>query len=328
MWNTLKSVSKERYQELLDKGLISESPELKYPRYKRYLDESKGRLIDNIWTDMPFMGTLSEERLGYPTQKPEALLERIISVSSNKGDVVADFFCGCGTTIAVAQKLDRKWIGVDISHLAIRLVYDRLLKQYEGKKRLLKKVRENIKISGFPKDLASARDLAYNTDKSRLQFQDWVVEVMLGGVYNPKRTADGGYDGYLTFNKTDKGKDIILIEVKSGNVSVKNIREFIEVVNKEKASIGTFVCFAEQVTAPMLKWAKEAGYYKPELFGQKYDKIQIITVEEMLAGKLINYPPYQNVTFKNSTGIGITTEEESTTNLFDNSSDEKEYHLI
>jgi len=213
---------------------------------------SKGAPVDNIWIDVPTIGTKSQEQLGYPTQKPEALLERIIKSSTNEGDIVADFFCGCGTAVAVAQKLNRKWIGVDISHLAVRLIYDRVLKPYEDQKEKYNELKNNIEITGFPKDIATAKDLAQKTRKGRLKFQDWIVEIMLGGVSNPKRTADGGYDGYLTFHKSKKEKDIILVEAKSGNVNVKNIREFIQVVQKEEASIGTFVCFENQITQPML----------------------------------------------------------------------------
>jgi site-specific DNA-methyltransferase (adenine-specific) len=267
--------------------------------YRQYLDETIGSLPKD-WFVLPFLNQAAKERLDYPTQKPEALLDRIIKTSSKKGDIVADFFCGCGTTIAVAQKLGRKWIGVDISHLAIKLIYDRLLVPYEDNKRIYNKIKNNIEISGFPKDIASAKELATNTDKSRLQFQDWVVEYMLSGVANPKRTADGGYDGYLVFNKTDKEKEVILIEVKSGNVNVKNIREFIRVVEREKASIGAFVCFSEQVTRAMSEAAKEMGFYKSELWGKKFPRIQIITVEDLLSGKTVNYPQFPNITFKSA----------------------------
>lgn len=277
-------------------------------RKKEYI----GVPMHDAWEDINFIGPTAGERLGYPTQKPEALLERIIKASTNKGDLIADFFCGCGTAIAVAQKLNRKWIGVDISHLAVRLVYDRLLRPHEGKKKISQKVKENIEINGFPKDIAAARDLARKTDKHRMKFQDWIVEIMMNGVSNPKKVADGGYDGYLTFNKSDLRKDVILIEVKSGKVGVKNIREFIEAIDKGKASIGAFVCFADQVTEPMRKWAKKTGYYKPELWGQKYDKIQIITVEDLLEGKSVRYPLYQNLTFKSATNIPIKTDNNDT----------------
>ena len=285
-------------------------------KYKVILeDEDKGVKCNDVF-QFPYIGSTSKERLGYPTQKPEQLLERIIEASSKKGDTVADFFCGCGTTIAIAQKLNRKWIGVDISHLAVRLIYNRLLKPFEESDEKYKEIINNIDINGFPKDIASAKDLAQKTKKGRLKFQDWVIEIMLRGVSNPKKTADGGYDGYVTFYKSPEKKDIVLIEVKSGNVNVNKIRELIEVVNREKASIGVLVCFEEQVTKPMIVEAKGAGYYEPQVFMNRYDKIQIITIEELLEGKSINYPLYQNITFKNASKVDIK-ENNNSNSLFD-----------
>ena len=268
----------------------------------------------DVWK-IAAINAMAEERMGYPTQKPEVLLERIIKASSNEGDMVADFFCGCGTTVISAQKLNRKWIGVDISHLAIRLIYERILKPFEESDEKYIEIVSNIDINGFPKDIASAKDLAQKTKKGRLKFQDWVIEIMLRGVSNPKKTADGGYDGYVTFYKSPEKKDIVLIEVKSGNVNVNKIRELIEVVNREKASIGVLVCFEEQVTKPMIVEAKGAGYYEPQVFMNRYDKIQIITIEELLEGKSINYPLYQNITFKNASKVNL--ENNNSNSLFD-----------
>jgi site-specific DNA-methyltransferase (adenine-specific) len=224
-------------------------------------------------------------------------LDRIISASSNEGDLVADFFCGCGTTIASAERLNRSWIGVDISHLAIRLIVDRLTKPYPDKAKQ-QRIRESIEISGLPKDIASAKELARGTEGGRLAFQDWVIEVLLGGVSNTKKTADGGFDGYMTFSISEKVRELVLIEVKSGNVNVKNIREFIEVVEARKAAIGVFVCFDEQVTKPMLHEAKKQGYYDEATWGQSFDKIQIITVEDLLAGEGLRAPESTRTTFK------------------------------
>jgi len=265
----------------------------------------KGKFPED-WIQIPFIR--GEEYIGYATQKPEALLERIVKASSKRGQVVADFFCGCGTTITVAQKLGRKWIGVDISHLAVRLVYDRVLKPFEGKPKAYNKILNSIEINGFPKDIASAKDLAQKTDKHRLQFQDWVVEFMMNGVRNPKRSGDSGYDGYITFGKSDKEKGVILIEVKSGKAGVEKIRSFIETVNKMNAAFGAFVCFAEEVTEPMRKWAKQAGYFDAEVWGNKFDRIQIVTVEDLLAGKSVQFPVFQNITFKTATNIPIKNE--------------------
>ncbi|HWC52818.1 MAG TPA: restriction endonuclease, partial [Chitinophagaceae bacterium] len=196
----------------------------------------------------------------------------------------------CGTTISVAQRLNRKWLGADISHLAIRLIIKRLIDTYgEG-------VKHNIKIHGFPKDVASAKMLAQETEEGRFGFQEWAIEVLLHGVVNPKKTADGGYDGYLTY-QTDKGKEFVLIETKSGGVNVKNIREFIHVVEKQKAAAGIFVCFADTVTKEMLKEAKAAGHIKLGTMDTGLDKIQILTIDDLLGDKKPNLPNVSS-TFK------------------------------
>lgn len=281
-----------------EEGLIH-FPENKEGRlaFKRYLDESKGVPVQETWDDIgPLQGitkkTLNSEALGYPTQKPEALLERIIKASSNEGDVVADFFCGCGTTIAVAQRLNRKWLGADISHLAIRLIVKRLTETYGLG------VKHNIKMHGLPKDVASAKMLAQETEGGRISFQDWVIEVMLNGVVNEKKVADGGYDGYLTFNM-GKEKHFALIETKSGKLTVKNMREFVQVVKNQKAAVGIFVCFEENVTREMIKEAKDAGHIKLGNAEFPMDKIQIITIEELFNGKQPQLPgAAENETFK------------------------------
>lgn len=260
------------------------------PRFKRYLDEMKGLAIQSIVDDIPPSSASSAEKLGYPTQKPEALLERIVSASTNEGDIVADFFCGCGTSISVAQRLNRKWLGADISHLAVRLILKRLIDTYgEG-------VKDNVKLHGFPKDVASAKMLAQDTENGRFGFQEWVIEVLLHGVVNIKKVADGGFDGYLTY-QTDKAKEFVLIETKSGGVNVKNIREFVQVIDKQKAAAGIFVCFADTVTKEMLKEAKAAGHIKLGTMDTGLDKIQIITVDDLLNGKQPNLPNISS-TFK------------------------------
>ena len=266
--------------------------------YRQYLETTHGSLPRD-WFEMPFLNQAAKERLGYPTQKPEALLERIVKASSNEGDLVADFFCGCGTTIAVAQKLHRQWFGVDISHLAIRLVIKRLQETYDTH---YEKIQPTFETLGIPKDIASAKELAEHTHKGRLKFQDWVIEFLLGGVSNPKKTADGGWDGHMTF-AMGKKKEIILIEVKSGNVNVKNLREFIHVVNAQQAAMGVFVCFQAQVTLPMEREAKQQGYYTPTIeivgvYATQFPKIQILTIERMLAGEQVKMPLTTQGVFK------------------------------
>lgn len=272
---------------------------------KVYLDKSKGRKISDTWTDLPSFQTVnaSREWMGYPTQKPMALMERIIKASSNEGDLVADFFCGCGTTIAAANKLNRKWIGCDISHLAIKLVLKRLTDPIAEDKR--KKFLNTIEIHGFPKDIASAKLLAKSDEllekkskKGAFDFQHWIVEVKLDGIRNPKDIADGGWDGYLIYPKSEKEHGRVLIEVKSGNVNVKNIREFIRVVDREEADIGVFVCFAEQLTGPMVHAAKEVGNVKDF---KRIDRIQILTVEDLFDEREVKIPGLgESIIFKQS----------------------------
>lgn len=306
----------QKLDRLYELGCITITKGQAWPIYERYLKPNDGQLMSDIWAFQPYtngtvfgtdkgidedvrwLSTKDQERLGYPTQKPESLLERIITASSKEGDTVADFFCGCGTTIAAAERLNRNWLGVDISHLAIRLITKRLTDPYRGNKAKMREILDSIQISGIPKDIASARELASETEGGRFDFQDWVVEVMMGGVCNPKKVADGGWDGYLTFNTTDKDKDIVLVEVKSGNVNVKNVREFIQVVDSKKAAIGVFVCFQEQVTKPMQLEAKHAGYYKKEVFVDQYDKIQILTIEDLFDGKTVKMPESTKGLFK------------------------------
>lgn len=297
---------------------------------RQYLEKSKGRKYSDTWTDIISFQTVnaSGEWLGYPTQKPEALLERIINASSKEGDLVADFFCGCGTAIAVAERLKRNWLGVDISHLAIKLIKKRLIDKIEDidnrkSTELRKEYSKSIEIKGFPQDIASARALAkedYDIEdenkteaekiedkknekkktKGRVLFQEWIVEVMLGGVLNPKLTADGGWDGHEVFEIEDGKKETVLIEVKSGNVNVKNVREFIHVVESQKAAIGVFVCFDEQVTRPMLEEASKQGYYRKDIFKKNYGRIQILTVQDILNGQGIKMPVSNVSVFKKS----------------------------
>ncbi len=245
------------------------------------------------WWQIPMLQGNSLERLGYPTQKPEALLERIILSSSQKNDLVLDAFCGCGTTISVAEHLNRKWIGIDISHLAIGLIERRLIKEYG------KKIIETYDVDGMPKDIGSAKRLAGGTYHGRLKFEEWVIETKLGGIHKPNQGEKGSWDGHLTFNIPGaKTKEVVLIEVKSGNTNVRDMRNFIESVRKQEAIIGVFVAFEDEITKPMTILAKEEGFYKEELFRKNYPKIQILTVEALLDGDTIRIPETQHATFK------------------------------
>ena len=251
--------------------------------------DEKGVRENDVWM-IPFVAPSAKERLGYPTQKPEALMERIITASSNEGDLVADFFCGCGTTIAVAQKLNRQWLGVDISHLAVRLIAKRLIDSYGDE------IAQSYDIHGFPKDLDSARELANNVKGGRLEFEGWIIEVMLHGIMNERRN-EMGFDGYRTFNINGK-KYIVMIEVKSGNASPTQLNHFIKTVEDKRGAMGVFVCFADQITRNMQLIAKKEGLFVDDFNNSYGDKIQIISVEDLLEGKRPLIPQSKYETFK------------------------------
>lgn len=247
--------------------------------------DEKGVRENDVW-QIPFIAPSAKERLGYPTQKPEKLLERIIKASSNEGDLIADFFCGCGTSIAVAEKLNRRWLGVDISHLAVRLISNRIGKE---------NINITFEIHGFPKDLASAKELASNVKGGRLEFEEWVVEFLLHGILNEQRNAMG-FDGYRTFDANGK-KCLVMIEVKSGGVTMAQFNHFIKTVSDKNGDIGIFVSFEDQITKNMKVAAKKEGNF--EINGNVFcDKIQISTIEDLLDNRFPNIPVSTKEIFK------------------------------
>jgi site-specific DNA-methyltransferase (adenine-specific) len=257
---------------------------------KRYLDEMEGKAIDTIWDDIPSLQANSPERLGYPTQKPEALLGRIIAASSDKGDLILDPFCGCGTAVSVAEHLERRWIGIDITYLAISLIETRLKNQYnlDFEDQLLP-----YEVIGDPKDTTGATALSL---QSRHHFEWWVLgKIGAYPAHNKKKGADLGIDGILKFKLGNKFEKII-VQVKSGSVHVNQVRELIHVVDKEKAAIGVFATL-NPPTKPMIKEAVQEGFYKP-FEHLNYKRIQIMTVDEILKGAVIDYPKFGDVTFK------------------------------
>ncbi len=279
--------SRETMQRLHDEGrLVYTSSGMTYQ--KRYLDESKGVAVQDIWDDIPMLRGLNStgERLGYPTQKPVALLERILNASSNEGDFVLDPFCGCGTTVHAAEKLGRKWIGIDITHLAISLIQKRLKDAFP----LVK-----IDVHGVPKDLDGARDLA---KRDAYQFQWWAVSLVDAVPYgNKKKGADGGIDGLIYFKTDNKTTEKTIVSVKGGeNVGVGMIRDLIATVEREKAKMGLLITLAEPTSA-MRKEAVTSGYYRTEAQGD-FAKIQIVTIEELLNGKKPQMPWVSPDTFK------------------------------
>jgi DNA modification methylase len=261
---------------------------------KRYLDESKGVSIQDLWEDIPMLRGIHQnsERLGYPTQKPEALLERILQTSSNEGDLVLDPFCGCGTTVQVAQKLNRRWIGIDITHLAIGLIKTRLDDTFSPD------VRKTYQVIGEPTDVAGAQQLA---DENKYQFQYWALGLCgARPTEGIKKGADRGIDGRLYFHEATGGDSKqIIFSVKGGhNIGVAEIRDLIGVLQREKAEIGVYISF-EEPTKPMQREAAEAGFYT-SADGSKYPRLQLLTIEGLLKGtQRLERPLHvRDVTFK------------------------------
>jgi site-specific DNA-methyltransferase (adenine-specific) len=261
-------------------------------RLKRYLHEQPGPVIGNVWTDISPVSAHATERLGYPTQKPIELLERIISASSNPGDVVLDPFCGCGTTIAAAQKLERRWIGIDITHLSITLMKYRLQEMFPD---------AEFAIIGEPADLDGARRLAA---QDRHQFEWWALSLVKarpsGGAAGSKRGkkgADQGIDGVITFIDDAGGAPKrIIVQVKSGHVKSGDIRDLAGTIEREKAALGLYITL-EEPTKPMITEAAAAGFYHSPGWGQEYPRIQILTIQELLGGAAVAMPP-SGMTFK------------------------------
>ncbi len=239
---------------------------------KRYLNEQEGSIVTNVWTDINALSAAAAESLGYPTQKPVALLERIIQASSQAGEVVLDPFCGCGTAVHAAQKLGRSWIGIDITHLAISLIEKRLHDAFPQIK---------FAVEGTPKDFEGARNLAL---RDKYQFQWWACSLVNAQPYQGKKKgADGGIDGLIYFKDDSKLPKKIIVSVKGGeSVSVAMVRDLAHVVTREKAQLGLFVTLTPP-TAPMKTEASAAGFYESPL-GLSFPKIQILTVAGLLAG--------------------------------------------
>jgi DNA modification methylase len=251
------------------------------PRLKRYFDEAPGVPLQNVWTDIFPINSQANEAMGYPTQKPLALLERIINASSNPGDVVLDPFCGCGTAVVAAERLGRKWIGVDVTFIAIDLMVSRLAKDF-GLSR-----KKDYDILGDPKDVYSARKLFEESPK---QFEIWAIG-LVGGLPQPDKSGDKGVDGKVYFGDADAKMQFAVCQVKGGHLTPSAIRDFAQVINRDKAALGFFITL-QTPTKGMYQEAEESGWFElKEVMEQKrIPKMQILTIKELLDGTEFQYP--------------------------------------
>jgi len=317
--------SLEQLEKLYAQGrvLLRQDGKPRLDGLKVYLDETKGKPVTTNWTDIDRIRNTSSERLGYPTQKPVALLERIIQASSNPGDVVLDPFCGCGTTIDAAEKPGREWIGIDITQVAMTTIKKRLLDTYESTKtvRFLRgsdapqgragsplpaaERREAsatpdgahgvarpteliVRIIGEPVTPADAAKLA---EDDKFAFQWWAVGLVGARGTDLKKGADHGIDGQILFRddpKADKPEQII-IQVKGGKTGVKDVRDLRGVIDREKAAIGILISLQDP-TGPMETEAASVGYYEHKTNQQKFPRLQLRTVKELMDGKGIERP--------------------------------------
>ena len=286
--------TKQRMEEAEQHGIIQYSS-TGLAAQKRYLDEMQGQPVDSIWDDIEPVQAHSKERLGYATQKPEALLERVISASSNEGDVILDPFCGCGTAVVAAHRLGRKWIGIDITYLAVDLMQNRLKTTFPGD------FKKGVQIDGEPADEAAALALA---EKDKYQFQFWSV-AKLGGTSRGgqnKKGADQGVDGVIGFPEVDPEKSgkaahdfkQVIISVKGGNTGPSHVRDLIGTVKNESAAIGVLVTIKEP-TRGMIDAAASAGVCQSNFTKKSYPKIQIITAGDIVHGKMVEMPPIESL---------------------------------
>jgi len=254
------------------------------PQYKRYRDELKGKAIPDFWDDIDRINPVGNERQGYPTQKPLALLERIIEASSNEGDVILDAFCGCGTAVVAAEESKRRWIGIDVTYAAMAVIRNRLDTMF-GPGTAPKPI-------GEPETLEDATVLA-NTD--RYQFQWWALGLVGARPTEEKKGADRGIDGRLAFDDEDTGylKEVIF-SVKSGPIPSNHIRELRGVIEREGAPIGALLTF-HSPTREMRREAASAGTYDSPRWGKRYPRLQILTIADLLAGKRLDCPPLSQV---------------------------------
>ena len=282
--------SEVKMKQLINQGLVVQTAPNTVPQKKQYLDEGKGVAVQSLWDDIKALHATDSERLGYPTQKPEALLERIIKASSDEGGVILDAYCGCGTTVAVAERLNRKWIGMDITYQSISLILKRL-EEHFGMSTI-----KNVVLNGVPEDFESAVLLANKQDdKTRKEFEKWAILTYSNNraIINEKKGGDNGIDGIaflLDINKkVEHDHKQILFSVKSNKVlSPSVVRDLNGAIERDGAAMGILLTLYPM--SNLVKESKKYGTYINTLLGQTYPKIQIVSVDEILAGRTMKIP--------------------------------------
>jgi len=284
--------SREEMDRLFDEGRIRfPKKPTGVPELKRYLDDMPGVPLQDVWTDLDAINAKALERLNYPTQKPESLLERIIESSSNEGDVVLDPFCGCGTAVAVAEKLNRRWVGIDVTYLATHLIKSRMVEAFGEE--------VDFSVTGEPTTKEDAEELARDDPH---QFEAWALG-LVGARTAKKKGADRGIDGRLIFHEKQGGQTRqVLISVKAGKVGVEGVRDLRGVIEREQAEIGLLITMRKPTEA-MRKEAASAGFYRSGSEGVgswgNHPRIQLLTVDQLLSGQRVDMPPLTgNLTFR------------------------------
>ncbi|MCK4333672.1 site-specific DNA-methyltransferase [candidate division WOR-3 bacterium] len=301
------AISKEKMEQWDKEGRLY-FPKSKNGRIqrKRFLDELKGKPVQSLWDDIEPIGSQAAERLGYPTQKPQTLLERIINASSNPGDVVLDPFCGCGTTIAAAQALGRRWIGIDITYLAINLIKNRLVDHFG------EEILEDCETHGIPFDWESARELAQRTDIPRKEFELWALSLIPArpkGDPSRKGGSDKGIDGIKFFiDGKQRSPHKVIVQVKSdAKPKPAYVRDLVGTMEREKAVMGALILLYEpSERSDIPAEAASAGFYHSEIMNKDYPRVQVLTVKGLLEGterlKIPQIAP-DDVTFKRAEKI-------------------------
>ena len=274
--------TRDRMAAAAEQGLIHQSAPGRVPRFKRYLAEQRGMPLGDVWSDIPPLNSQARERLGYPTQKPVRLLDRIVRATTDEGDIVLDPFCGCGTTIAASQSAGRNWIGIDVAYHAIKVIEERLA-SYPGS--------VTYELGGIPRDFASAQRLA---EKDKYQFQ-WWANYLVGvqALKEIKKGPDRGIDGQMYFMNGPRGWGRVLTSVKGGHhVGARDVREFKAVIEREKAEMGLFICL-NNATREMNAEAASFGF--AETAHGHLPRLQIVTIADWFRGQRPVQPSLRHV---------------------------------